>query len=272
MSVKIMTAVWAVDLPHADKIVLLALADNANDDGYCYPSSTTIARKCGMAERSVRRVITRLAVDGHITVTERPGRSCTFLVHPGPSVRGTPDRQSPGPKVTPDPQSSTPDPQSPPPRTVRPNTPDRQSPITIIEPSIEPSRNRQSHEVTRSVFEHWQREWNHPTAKLDPKRTKRIEARLKDFSAEQLCSAISGFKHSAWHNGTDPKGNGTVYDSIDTLLRDNAQVEKGMSLFAHPPRPPPKPETAHDRMQRLLNGDDSRVIEHDPKFPAISGR
>lgn len=122
------------------------------------------------------------------------------------------------------------------------------------------------------VFVHWQQVWKHPTTKLDAKRRKRIEARLKDFTVEQLCDAISGFRHSPWHTGTDPKGNGTVYDAIETLLRDNAQVEKGMALFAHPPRPPPKPETAHDRMQRLLNGDDSRVIEHDPKFPAISGR
>lgn len=122
-----------------------------------------------------------------------------------------------------------------------------------------------------TVFVHWQREWKHPTTKLDQKRRKRIEARLRDFTAEQLCNAISGFLHSPWHTGLDPKGNGTVYDSIDTLLRDSAQVEKGIALFAHPPRPPPKAETAHDRMQRLLNGDDSRVIEHDPKFPAISG-
>ena len=121
------------------------------------------------------------------------------------------------------------------------------------------------------VFAHWQEVWKHPSTKLDRKRRARIEARLKDFSADQLCDAVSGFRHSPWHTGTDPKGNGTVYDSIETLLRDNAQVEKGMALYAHPPRPPPRPETAHDRMQRLLNGDDSRVIEHDPKFPAISG-
>jgi hypothetical protein len=123
-----------------------------------------------------------------------------------------------------------------------------------------------------TVFVHWQQTWKHPSTKLDRKRRKRIEARLKDFTADQLRDAISGFTHSPWHNGTDPKGQGTVYDSIDTLLRDNAQVEKGMALFAHPPRPPPKPETAHDRMKRLLNGnDDSRVIEHDPEFPAIPG-
>lgn len=132
---------------------------------------------------------------------------------------------------------------------------------------VAPSRD----DAALEVFVHWQREWKHPSTKLDPKRRKRIEARLKDFTAGQLRDAISGFKHSPWHTGTDPKGQGTVYDSIDTLLRDNAQVETGLRLFAHPPRPPPKPETAHDRMQRLLNGNDDRVIEHDPAFPAITG-
>jgi hypothetical protein len=114
-----------------------------------------------------------------------------------------------------------------------------------------------------SVFQHWQREWSHPTAKLDDKRKKRIQARLKDFTAEQLCNAISGFKHSAWHNGTDPKGSGTVYDGIDTLLRDTEQVEKGLQMFLHPPRPPPKADELSpiDRV-RLANGvkRDERVV------------
>jgi uncharacterized protein YdaU (DUF1376 family) len=118
------------------------------------------------------------------------------------------------------------------------------------------------------VFEHWQRTWNHHGTKLDPKRRKRIEARLKDFTPEQLCDAISGFRNSPWHLGTDPKGQGVVYDSLDTLLRDSAQVETGLRLLAHPPRPPPKAETPTERILRKLNGtDDSRVIEHEPDEP-----
>jgi hypothetical protein len=88
----------------------------------------------------------------------------------------------------------------------------------------------------QQVFDHWAKAWEHPGAKLDAKRAKRIEARLKDgFTVEQLCNAISGFKHSPWHTGTDPKGNGTVYDGIETLLRDTAQVEKGLEHYANPP-------------------------------------
>jgi hypothetical protein len=124
-----------------------------------------------------------------------------------------------------------------------------------------------------TVFVHWQREWNHPTSKLDAKRRKRIESRLRDFTPAQLCDAISGFRHSLWHMGQDARGNGVVYDKLDTLLRDSAQVEEGLRLFAHPPRPPPKAETATERMLRTLNGsDDSRVIDHETErdLPTIA--
>jgi hypothetical protein len=33
MSVRLMAAVWRLDLPATDKLVLLALADAANDEG-----------------------------------------------------------------------------------------------------------------------------------------------------------------------------------------------------------------------------------------------
>jgi hypothetical protein len=126
--------------------------------------------------------------------------------------------------------------------------------------------------AVKQVFEHWQTVWRHPDANLDAKRSKRIEARLKSFTPEQLCDSISGFRHSPWHCGTDPKGNGTVYDGIETLLRDDAQVEKGLGLFAHPPRPPPKPETAMERILRANSPDNSRVIDHDPAPPrALTG-
>jgi len=127
-------------------------------------------------------------------------------------------------------------------------------------------------EGAEAVFEHWKLTWGHPGASLDTKRRRRIEARLQKFTVEQVCDAITGFRNSPWHCGTDPKGNGTVYDGIDTLLRDDGQVERGLGLFAHPPRPPPKPENAMDRILRA-NGtpDNSRVIEHDPELRALTG-
>lgn len=127
MSIRLMTEVWQLDLPHAEKIVLLALADNASDDGECYPSNATLMKKCGLEERSIRRITSRLEQAGHITCHYRNGRSTVYTVHPGLSV--PPDRESPRTESphTPDRESPTPDPQ-PPPSLLRKD-------LTITQPS-----------------------------------------------------------------------------------------------------------------------------------------
>lgn len=77
-----MTAVWAIDLPDSQKIVLLALADCANDEGHCWPSMATLARKCSKGERTVQGVVKELVASGHLTREEVPGRGCKYQVHP----------------------------------------------------------------------------------------------------------------------------------------------------------------------------------------------
>ena len=55
MSVKAMT--WAfglTDLSEGHKLLLLALADFADDKGICWPSQETLALKCGVTDRTVR--------------------------------------------------------------------------------------------------------------------------------------------------------------------------------------------------------------------------
>lgn len=273
-----MTTAWAVALAHADKLVLLALADNANDEGLCYPSVTTLAEKCCMHRSTVLRSLQSLEEAGQVTRDLRSGRATVYHVHPSqiatgrrlqPVAERDPSQAATGSAARPHPsQSATPpvadcDPSAP-------RSPPQTPPLTPHYP--EPSLNRQGNRSARAreaerVFDHWRETWGHPRALLDAKRRKRIEARLTDFSADQLCDAISGFRHSPWHCGTDPKGEGVVYDAIDTLLRDTAQVEKGLRLFAHPPRPPPKPETVAERMRRLNSGDedDGRTIDVEPE-------
>lgn len=60
MSIEVMTAVWKLDLPRDEKIVLLAFADHADDDGFCFPSVGRIAWKCGYSTRSIQRKISDL--------------------------------------------------------------------------------------------------------------------------------------------------------------------------------------------------------------------
>ena len=133
------------------------------------------------------------------------------------------------------------------------------------EKNSDTSTSSPSQPPVEQVFEYWQTEWGHPKAVLDRKRRRLIEARLKDFTVEQLRDAIAGYKHSPWHTGTDPKGKGVVYDGLQTLLQDSAHVETGLRLFAHPPRPPPQDEklSVVERVRRAngVNRDERVVAE-----------
>ena len=56
-----MSDVWRLDLPTVEKLVLLALADHADDDGRsAYPSVARLAYKTSLTPRSVQRVLRRL--------------------------------------------------------------------------------------------------------------------------------------------------------------------------------------------------------------------
>ncbi|HHJ13591.1 MAG TPA: hypothetical protein ENJ79_04335 [Gammaproteobacteria bacterium] len=51
---------WRQPLPPTPKLVLLALADAADDAGVCWPGVATVAAKVGCSPRTVRRVMKRL--------------------------------------------------------------------------------------------------------------------------------------------------------------------------------------------------------------------
>ena len=61
MSVKQMALVWDLDLPSTEKLVLLKLADCADDRGRnSFPSVDRIGAECGLARRSVQRMLSKL--------------------------------------------------------------------------------------------------------------------------------------------------------------------------------------------------------------------
>jgi hypothetical protein len=70
-----MTAVWESDVqPAGKRIVLLALADSANDEGVCWPNMATIARKAGVGLSSARKACAALEEEG---LLEREYRKTT---------------------------------------------------------------------------------------------------------------------------------------------------------------------------------------------------
>jgi hypothetical protein len=179
-----MGAAWlAAGLTHTSKIVLLALADNANDAGVCWPSIPNIATRCSMDERSIYRVIALLEGGGHLTTEARPGKSTIYRVHPQTpdpksvqpltkrqaSHATTPDVKSSPPlthsqapqKPTPDRLSGTPDTQSVPPPVLPPHTPPSYPPP--VNPQ-EPSGRARARARSRTVPEDFEvtqamREW-----------------------------------------------------------------------------------------------------------------
>jgi hypothetical protein len=77
-----MTLVWGTELPAGDKLVLLALADCANDEGHCWPGVRSLCAKTGKCERSLQASIKALCDGGHLTRDEVKGKGCNYLVHP----------------------------------------------------------------------------------------------------------------------------------------------------------------------------------------------
>src|SRR5690606_36183996 len=98
MSLAWMSRVWASERPKrsSHRLLLLALADNANDEGVCWPSVATLGRKCATADRrTVLRQLDWLEREGFVGREKRPGRSTVYHLV-GDSLRGGADATGDG--------------------------------------------------------------------------------------------------------------------------------------------------------------------------------
>lgn len=134
-----MSAAFKTALQSTHKFVFVALCDNANDQGECYPSIPMLAQKTSLSERAVQKSITYLCETGFIHREVRTGRSTYYSVFVPSSWPTTTEPRSPRTTFTPNNVHPTPEQCAPPPPNNVHPTPERGSPITIIEPSIEPS-------------------------------------------------------------------------------------------------------------------------------------
>jgi len=83
MSTIIMSQCWPLQgMSPAQKAVLISLADNANDQGVCWPSVESIAVRTCLSERSVQNAIKWLTDAGALQVQQRQGRSTVYTVTP----------------------------------------------------------------------------------------------------------------------------------------------------------------------------------------------
>ncbi|EPL1356669.1 helix-turn-helix domain-containing protein [Pseudomonas aeruginosa] len=140
MSTIIMSACWPLQgLTPAQKAVLISLADNANDEGVCWPSVAKIAERTCLSERAVQQAIKVLNECKALSIEARQGRSTMFTVTP--AAFAPPQKVHPRRKCTPAANAPTPaDAAPPPPQHLHP-TPADAAPRTVIEPTREPSGN-----------------------------------------------------------------------------------------------------------------------------------
>ena len=119
MSYKILTPAWDACLPVSQKIILISLADQANDHGYCWPSVATLERRTGLSTRAIYKNLADLEQAGHITRKHRSGHSTIYVVHPNTNAHNS---------------SHTPAPDAYLPLHQVHTTPAPDAPITVIEP------------------------------------------------------------------------------------------------------------------------------------------
>lgn len=127
MSVKVMSQVWERDdLDPYEKLVLLSLADHANDEGICYPSIGRLEKRTGMKERGLQNVIKRLVEKGFLHREMNAGRKGSNLYQvteppapDAPRIECTPAPDAPNPRIE---CASTPAPDAPEPSKNRQGT------------------------------------------------------------------------------------------------------------------------------------------------------
>ncbi|WP_080704632.1 helix-turn-helix domain-containing protein [Bordetella bronchiseptica] len=83
MSTIVMSACWPIQTKTpVQKAVLMSMADNANDEGVCWPSVAYIVMRTCAGERTVQDAIKWLIKHGAITASGRSGRSTVYTVTP----------------------------------------------------------------------------------------------------------------------------------------------------------------------------------------------
>lgn len=173
MSIKIMSAVWELDgIDGTECLVLLALADHADDEGRCYPSISRLAKRTKLSDRGVQKVLSRLIEKGFVRVVPCAGQSGANVYF----VTATPEPCSPPEPRSPRTEFTTP------PNHVR-RTPEPRSPKPSLT-TIEPSENTRVRNALRSVLSQ-----EAATAFMEHRKAKR--SKLTPHAAELIAKKLA---------------------------------------------------------------------------------
>jgi len=108
-------------------------------------------------------------------------------------------------------------------------------------------------DVTR-VFEYWVKTTGRSSSrtKLTAQRRRHIRARLRDFTAQQLCCAVDGLMASSWHTGSNPGG--TSYTDIKHVFGSTEKTERFLETGAQTDPDQGRLDSIAQQMERRRNG------------------
>lgn len=212
MSTILMSACWPLQgMSPAQKAVLISLADQANDDGYCWPSVGTIAKRTCLSERAVQGAIKWLQAAGLLGASERRGTSSVYQI--------TPAAYAPPQEMRPAANAPTPADAAPPPPQMLHPTPADAAP----KPSMNRQLNRKEPKDTRAdatwfVLPDWipADAW---AAFMETRKTKK--AKSTAYALGLIVKSLEAFKA----------------DGHDPLAILNASIKAGWS-DVYPPKVP----------------------------------
>ena len=105
MTIRAMNWAWGIELPPAMKLVLLKLADRANDDGECWPGMDVVADACCISKSSMIRYLAKMEEMGMLSIEHRKGENgkqqanlYKLNMQYEPGVKLTPGNDEPGVK------------------------------------------------------------------------------------------------------------------------------------------------------------------------------
>lgn len=196
-----------------DLIVLLAIADFADDDGFCWPSTQRIAEKARMTRRGAQKVIRRLAENGHLKIEVGGGRGGSNRYHVT-LIKGEPETAN---TVQ---GGANPETQRANPETQRANSGSPKPSRTIKEPS-DKIRATLCSVLSESVADDFIDHRKSKRAKLTLRAAELIAAELRDLPEPE--SAVLRSIKNGWTGVFPEKRNGKPDSTTDGSAADAAQ-------------------------------------------------
>lgn len=190
MSIRLMSDVWRTNLPTTEKMVLLVIADHANDEGtQSYPSQATIAEKASISIRTVQRAVNTLVLEGYIRMFKHSGGSANCREDRRPHLYQINVGKLRGDTVTT--RQTRGDNKDANGATLTTSTGRHSRPMNHpLEPSKEPAKNEPNGSQVKELMSLY---YENFTGELEPARGQtagQIQSALKQISFEQLQPAV----------------------------------------------------------------------------------